>query len=75
MYSETSTLWTPELKRAVGFSAGEDGIFFLTPTELQSTMPCIAVSMCRDDYEYSYVEMNSKSSEYSYFIVNIKKKG
>ncbi len=75
MYSETSNLWTPELKKAVGFSTGEDGIFFLTATELHTTMPCITISMFRDDYEYSYVEMHSKSSEYTYFIVNIKKRG
>lgn len=75
MYSQSSPLWTPELKKAVGFQAGEDGIFYLNPTQLQSIMPCVAVSYYKDDYEYSYIQLQSKSNEDLYFVVNVKKKG
>lgn len=62
MYSESSTLWTPQLKQAVGFSQGDDGIFYLNPTELHTLMPVVTVSYYRDDYEYSHIEVNSKSN-------------
>ena len=63
MYAEASPLWTPELQKAVGFQKGDDGIFYLTPTELQSLMPIVTVSLYKDDYEYSYIDVQSKSNE------------
>lgn len=38
-------------------------------------MPCVATSLYRDDYEYSYIEVESKSNEDVFFIVNVKTKG
>ena len=36
-------------------------------------MPFIAISMYKDDYEYSFIEINSKSNEYVYFTLKIAK--
>jgi hypothetical protein len=38
-------------------------------------MPVITTSLYKDNYEYSYIEVQSKSNEDVYFIVNIKTKG
>lgn len=62
MYSENSTLWTPQMKKAVGFKTGDDGQFYLTPTQLHQLMPYISISLFRDNYEYSYTDINSKSN-------------
>jgi hypothetical protein len=50
MYSDSSSLWTPKLENAVGFQKGDDGIFFMNPIELQTTMPFITTSLYKDDY-------------------------
>jgi hypothetical protein len=75
MYSESSSLWTPELQKAVGFKKGDDGVFFLTGIELHTTMPTITISLYKDSYEYSWLEIFSKSNEDLYYVVNIKKPG
>jgi hypothetical protein len=48
MYSESSSLWTPELKNAVGYQKGDDGMFFVNPTELQCVLPIITISYYKD---------------------------
>jgi hypothetical protein len=75
MYSESSSLWTPELQKAVTFKKGDDGVFFLTDIELQTTMPAITASLYKDSHEYSWVEIFSRSNEDLYYVVNVKKPG
>lgn len=58
----------------MGFQPGDDGVFYLNPTELHSLMPCVTVSYYRDSYEYSWLEITSKSNEDIYYIINVKNK-
>ena len=60
-YSAKSSFWTPELKKEVGFVDADDGVFYLSESELLEAFIYYSVCFTRLNNKYSYVPFKTKN--------------
>ena len=53
-WSDQSELWTPELKEAVGFVDGDDGLFFIELSDYLAHFSWTSVCVENDSYKYKH---------------------
>lgn len=62
-WSDNSSKWTPELKTELGWSKGDDGIFFIGFNDWRKYYSDYQVCYYNDNYKYSAQKFNSSPSE------------
>jgi len=62
-WSDNSSKWTPQLKTSLGFSKGDDGIFFMNFKDWQKYFYDYQVCYYNDNFKYSCQKFNSSPSE------------
>lgn len=75
-YRDSSPKWTAEMKAAVQYQEGEDGVFFLTINEFMMFFTALSFGAYVDNFKYSYVtEPAPEKNVPYYYTVDIPKDG
>ncbi|CAM6005459.1 unnamed protein product [Sphagnum balticum] len=60
VYGEKSSLWTAELRAKCKETSGDDGIFFVSESELLQAFTYYSVALTEPTYKYSFVNFSSE---------------
>lgn len=74
-YGSNSSLCTAEFKKKVGYVDKDDGIFFISESELLKGFCFYSISHIKPQYHYSYLQFCSKKNENVYFKFHLKNAG
>jgi calpain-15 len=58
-WSDSSQLWTPELKAQLNVSSREDGIFFMSMNDFQKYFNDIAICYYHNGFVYNSLKLKS----------------
>mmetsp|Transcript_6794 Transcript_6794/g.6093 ORF Transcript_6794/g.6093 Transcript_6794/m.6093 type:complete len:189 (-) Transcript_6794:120-686(-) len=73
-YSDKSDKWTPELKKAVGWTDEDDGTFFMTPEHFKEIYEEVNVGYYHQGYKYNFTSKVTNPGETALMKVTIKEK-
>lgn len=74
-YSDSSSKWTPSLKRQLGWSDQDDGIFFMPFEDFTNEFENVAICHYRDDYKLSSLFDVNSSDTFACYQFNIDQGG
>lgn len=65
-YSDTSTKWTPEMKKKVGLVVANDGVFFINIQDFKLYFETINICQYQDNWFYTYDSIDQKAHHATY---------
>ena len=74
-WSDESDLWTPELKKKLGLTTADDGIFWMEYSEFKEIFERWNVNKILDNAQFSYIEMKANYRTSSEFRERYKNPG
>lgn len=74
-YSDKSSKWTPTLKRQLGWSDKDDGIFFMPAQDFMNEFETAAICHYRDDYKLSSLFDINSDNAFTCYQFNIDQAG
>jgi hypothetical protein len=74
-YSDSSSKWTPSLKRQLGWSNKDDGIFFMPVRDFMNEFETAAICHYRDNYKLSSLFDINPSDAFACYQFNIDQSG
>jgi len=74
-WSDSSSNWTPELKKKLKVENKDDGVFFMPYQEFLKFFSDIQFCYIHDDYKYTSLRVNSDPRHAVYFKLKVPKEG
>ena len=74
-WSDSSALWTPDIKKKLGWEAKDDGSFWMCLEDFKHYFSGVTICRVHDDYHYQAMHKNQKQDDFSVFKVNLQKGG
>ncbi|OMJ74153.1 hypothetical protein SteCoe_26972 [Stentor coeruleus] len=74
-WSDSSSLWTPEIKKKLGWEDKDDGSFWMSFEDFKHYFSGVTICRVHDDYNYQAMHKNQKQGDFSVFKVNLAKGG
>lgn len=71
-WSDCSPLWTEDLKRTLGWSAEDDGTFWMDLQDFKEHFTTVTVCRAHDDYYYKNIQATLLLGAYSVFEVEVE---
>lgn len=70
-FADNSPLWTDELKKKVGYTNADDGLFCMTVQDFKKCFEFISICIYHEGWEYSYIEVESDPNHAEYFKFSV----
>ena len=74
-WSDSSSLWTPEIKKKLGWEDRDDGSFWMSFEDFKYYFSGVTICRVHDDYHYAAMHKNQGQGDFSVFKVNVSKGG
>lgn len=74
-WSDSSPLWTPDIKKKLGWENKDDGSFWMCFEDFSHYFSGVTICKVHDDYFYDAMHKNQKPEDFSVFKVNVSKGG
>eukprot|EP00359_Climacostomum_virens_P011706 CAMPEP_0204909838 /NCGR_PEP_ID=MMETSP1397-20131031/8468_1 /ASSEMBLY_ACC=CAM_ASM_000891 /TAXON_ID=49980 /ORGANISM="Climacostomum Climacostomum virens, Strain Stock W-24" /LENGTH=563 /DNA_ID=CAMNT_0052079783 /DNA_START=101 /DNA_END=1792 /DNA_ORIENTATION=- len=71
-WSDASPLWTAELKQALGWTAENDGTFWMNFEDFKKYFTSVTVCRAHDDYCYKNIQATQPQGGYAVFEVEVE---
>lgn len=74
-WSDSSNLWTPQLKKDLGWSNSDDGTFWMAFDDFASYFSSVTICRVHDNYNYEALHNSQKQGSFAVYRVTLTKPG
>ena len=74
-WSDSSALWTPEIKKKLGWENKDDGSFWMSFEDFSHYFSGVTICRVHDNYSYDAVHKNQKPEDFSVFKASFTRAG